>query len=249
MSRHQLDSYWSFWNRVLGRLGEAGDPRLVLVITDLPGGPVAFSTLIQQQANHVDSLQELRLPPGVSLFYMDNLLEHAGMTYTASIRRGDAFDSILGAGRLQPAAVHNYIVQALQAFRGSVNSMAYLVSPNFAMCITDSNPRGCKPYYRLDVGESVGTLVTSPCYPARADKSRPIWAPQYGGAGAGMATTTPFSGSQKLSSSFLRPDERERDRCSKTQVQNTIMTYIIAFVAIILGSTALVLGYETVRRG
>lgn len=247
MSHHQLDSYWSFWNRVLGRLGEAGDPRLVLVITDLPGGPVAFSTLIQQQANHVDSLQQLRLPPGVSLFYMDNLLEHAGMTYTASIRRGDAFDSILGAGRLQPAAVHNYLVQALQAFRGSVNSMAYLVSPNLAMCITDANPRGCKPYYRLDVGESVGILVASPCYPARADKSRPIWAPQYGGAGSGG--TTPFSGSQESSLSLRRPDARERERCSAAQVQNTIMTYIIAFVAIIFGSTALVLGYEAARRG
>jgi hypothetical protein len=181
---------------------------------------------VAQQAKGIDSLQDLSLPAGSNMFYMDNLLEHAGQTYVATMRRGNVFDSVLGAGRLVPAQVHNYIVQALQAFRDSSNAMVYLLSPSLATCL--GHDFG-KPYYKIDVADSVATLVNSPSYPARYDHMRPIWAPQY------ARRATPFSGAA-----------RPLTKCSTSRY---VATCLVALTALILGSTALVFSYEVARRG
>lgn len=238
MQQANYDSYWSLWGKVVNRLGEAGDPRLVLVVTDVAGGPQGFLNLIRQQATGIDSLQDLAMPAGSNMFYMDNLLEHAGQTYVATMRRGNVFDSVLGAGRLVPSQVHNYLVQALQAFRDSSNAMVYLLSPNYATCpgrgSAAANGDFSKSYYRIDVSEAVSTLVVSPSYPARYDHIRPIWAPQYA-----RKMSTPFSGA-------AAPPKSKS--CTAQMVKNQVATCLVAFTTIVLGSIALVMSYEIGRR-
>jgi hypothetical protein len=168
-----VTDFKTFWDETAQFYGLGA--RLTLLVSDVhPEQLIA-------QANHVDSLDVATLPAGSALFYLDNSCDASGTRCYVSMRGIGSVkpQSLVDCKDVDTTVLHNYLVQALQAFRDQRSRPHCYAS---LLVVNLGKSKASDPYYLLSAVASVDTLTKSATYHAQGDFTRPKWAPDFDGA-------------------------------------------------------------------